>query len=186
MRIFGSNKELQILKRFSRGDSSAMDMLYAAYADYLMGICCRYIASPDDRKDVLQEALVKIFTSIGSFTYRGEGSLKAWAARIVVNESLQYLRQQAKSAPLEGEAKIPDLPDDEPPDDRIPADALVGLIQQLPPGYRAVFNLFAIDGLSHKEIARQLGITPSTSASQYFKARAMLARMIKQYQRNNP
>lgn len=163
-----------------------MDMLYAEYSDYLTGVCCRYIANADDRKDVLQEALIKIFTSIGSFTYRGKGSLKAWAARIVVNESLQYLRQQAKSAPLQSDGNLPDRPEEEPPEDRISDDALVGLIQQLPPGYRAVFNLFAIEGLSHKEIAQQLGISPSTSASQYFKARAMLARLIKEYKRNNP
>lgn len=179
MRIFGSNRELQILKRFSRGDASAMDMLYAEYADYLTGVCCRYISNEDDRKDVLQEAFIKIFTSIGSFNYRGEGSLKAWAARIVVNESLQYLRQQCRWTPVDSDAPLPDQTDEEPPDPDISEDRLVELIQQLPPGYRAVFNLFAIDGLSHKEIAQQLGITPATSASQYFKARAMLARMIK-------
>ena len=159
MNIFGSNKELQILKRFGRGDASAMDMLYAEYADYLTGVCCRYIGNKDDRKDVLQEAFIKIFTSIGHFSYRGEGSLKAWVTRIAVNEALQYLRQQCRWSPIDSDAPLP---------------------QQLPPGYRAVFNLFAIEGLSHKEIARQLGITPSTSASQYFKARAMLARMIKE------
>ena len=162
MNIFGSNKELQILKRFGRGDASAMDMLYAEYADYLTGVCCRYIGNKDDRKDVLQEAFIKIFTSIGHFSYRGEGSLKAWVTRIAVNEALQYLRQQCRWSPIDSDAPLPEL------------------IQQLPPGYRAVFNLFAIEGLSHKEIARQLGITPSTSASQYFKARAMLARMIKE------
>ena len=153
MNIFGSNKELQILKRFGRGDASAMDMLYADYADYLTGVCCRYIGNEDDRKDVLQEAFIKIFTSIGHFSYRGEGSLKAWVTRIAVNEALQYLRQQCRWSPIDSDAPLP---------------------------YRAVFNLFAIEGLSHKEIARQLGITPSTSASQYFKARAMLARMIKE------
>ena len=167
MNIFGSNKELQILKRFGRGDASAMDMLYADYADYLTGVCCRYIGNEDDRKDVLQEAFIKIFTSIGHFSYRGEGSLKAWVTRIAVNEALQYLRQQCRWSPIDSDAPLP-------------TDRLVELIQQLPPGYRAVFNLFAIEGLSHKEIARQLGITPSTSASQYFKARAMLARMIKE------
>ena len=169
MNIFGSNKELQILKRFGRGDASAMDMLYADYADYLTGVCCRYIGNEDDRKDVLQEAFIKIFTSIGHFSYRGEGSLKAWVTRIAVNEALQYLRQQCRWSPIDSDAPLP-----------ISTDRLVELIQQLPPGYRAVFNLFAIEGLSHKEIARQLGITPSTSASQYFKARAMLARMIKE------
>ena len=170
MNIFGSNKELQILKRFGRGDASAMDMLYAEYADYLTGVCCRYIGNKDDRKDVLQEAFIKIFTSIGHFSYRGEGSLKAWVTRIAVNEALQYLRQQCRWSPIDSDAPLP----------TISTDRLVELIQQLPPGYRAVFNLFAIEGLSHKEIARQLGITPSTSASQYFKARAMLARMIKE------
>ena len=185
MNIFGSNKELQILKRFGRGDASAMDMLYAEYADYLTGVCCRYIGNEDDRKDVLQEAFIKIFTSIGHFSYRGEGSLKAWVTRIAVNEALQYLRQQCRWSPIDSDAPLPDSSEEEPPDPTISTDRLVELIQQLPPGYRAVFNLFAIEGLSHKEIARQLGITPSTSASQYFKARAMLARMIKENKNNN-
>lgn len=156
-----------------------MDMLYAEYADYLTGVCCRYIGNEDDRKDVLQEAFIKIFTSIGHFSYRGEGSLKAWVTRIAVNEALQYLRQQCRWSPIDSDAPLPDHTEEQPPDPTISTDRLVELIQQLPPGYRAVFNLFAIEGLSHKEIARQLGITPSTSASQYFKARAMLARMIK-------
>ena len=107
MNIFGSNKELQILKRFGRGDASAMDMLYAEYADYLTGVCCRYIGNKDDRKDVLQEAFIKIFTSIGHFSYRGEGSLKAWVTRIAVNEALQYLRQQCRWSPIDSDAPLP-------------------------------------------------------------------------------
>ena len=107
MNIFGSNKELQILKRFGRGDASAMDMLYADYADYLTGVCCRYIGNEDDRKDVLQEAFIKIFTSIGHFSYRGEGSLKAWVTRIAVNEALQYLRQQCRWSPIDSDAPLP-------------------------------------------------------------------------------
>ena len=111
MNIFGSNKELQILKRFGRGDASAMDMLYADYADYLTGVCCRYIGNEDDRKDVLQEAFIKIFTSIGHFSYRGEGSLKAWVTRIAVNEALttrsHHKHRQARGAHPAAAAWLP-------------------------------------------------------------------------------
>ena len=81
MRIFGRNKEQDILNLFRRGDASAMDELYAEYASYLTAICVRYLSDDDDVKDVLQEAFIKIFTTIDAFDYRGSGSLKAWMGR---------------------------------------------------------------------------------------------------------
>lgn len=181
-----SDTEQRLLSMFRQGNSRAMDALYAHYADYLAGVCARYVPSPDDRRDVLQEALIKIFTGIGKFQYRGTGSLRGWMARVVVNEALLFLRSQRKMAFAEGdESLLPDLPEEPPDTDGLTADDLQELIGQLPDGYRAVFNLYAIEGRSHKEIAQMLGIKPDTSASQYHRARAMLARMIKQKQRND-
>ena len=88
---FGEDKERQIIQRLGRGDASAMDDLYALAADKLAGVCARYISAEADRKDILQESFIKIFTRIGSFDYRGHGSLMAWMTRIVVNESLLWL-----------------------------------------------------------------------------------------------
>ncbi len=180
-----NNKEQRLLSMFRQGNSRAMDALYAEYADYLAGACARYVPSPDDRRDVLQEALIKIFTGIGRFQYRGAGSLRGWMTRVVVNEALLFLRQQRKMAFADGDENLlPDFPDEPPDTEGLTADDLQELMARLPDGYRAVFNLYAIEGRSHKEIAQMLGIKPDTSASQYHRARAMLARMIKQKQRN--
>ncbi len=174
------NKEQHILQLFARGDSRAMDVLYAEFADYLAGVCVRYVPQPDDMRDVLQEALIKIFSSVGSFNYRGEGSLKAWLTRVVVNEALMFLRDKKKMLFVDSEREIPDTPEDEPPDTSgLTAEMVDEALRQLPDGYRAVFNLYAIEGKSHKEIAGLLGIKPDTSASQYHRAKAMLARILR-------
>lgn len=157
-----------------------MDRLYACYADYLTGVCARYVTADDDLKDVLQESFIKIFMGMGSFSYRGEGSLKAWMSRIVVNESLLFLRKKRLRAPEKLLADPPDIPEEDPDTDGMDSTDLARLIRRLPKGYREVFNLFAIEGLSHKEIARKLGIKPDSSASQFHRAKCLLARMIKE------
>ena len=90
------DNEQHILEMFARGDTRAMDVLYADYADYLTGVCSRYIPQYDDLCDVLQEALVKVCTSISRFQYKGSGSLKAWLTRVVINEALMFLRNKKK------------------------------------------------------------------------------------------
>ena len=185
IRILGADKEKRLLRLFDRGDASAMDRLYAEYADYLAGVCYRYVGNDDDMKDVLQEAFIKIFTRIGSFEYRGRGSLKAWMTRIVANESLTFLRRHAAAAETPITGDTPDPAADTPATEGIDAAAVMEMVARLPEGYRVVFNLFAIEGMSHKAIADELGITPSTSASQFFKAKRMLARMINEYRRKN-
>ena len=179
MNTAGDNIEQRIIGLFSRGETSAMDELYDHYAGYLTGVCARYIAADDDLKDVLQESFIKIFTAISSFDFRGKGSLKAWMTRIVVNESLLFLRKERLRAPEKLLADPPDIPEEEPNAEGMDAETLTRLIRQLPQGYREVFNLFAIEGLSHKEIATKLGIKPDSSASQYHRAKTLLARMIK-------
>lgn len=172
------SNEQHILQLFARGDSRAMDVLYAEFADYLTGVCLRYVPQPDDMRDVLQEALIKIFSSVGSFCYRGEGSLKAWLARVVINEALMFLRNKKKMMFVDSERDIPDTPEDPPDTSGLTAEMVDEALRQLPDGYRAVFNLYAIEGRSHKEIAELLGIKPDTSASQYHRAKAMLARIL--------
>lgn len=186
MRIFGKDKERKIVDLFRRGDVSAMDVLYAEYANYLTAVCARYISDDDDVKDILQEAFIKIFTTIDTFDYRGTGSLKAWMGRIVVNESLQWLRQRKRSPFDRMETDPPDLPDDDPETDDLSSDELTQLVRQLPEGYRAVLNLYVVEGKSHKEIAQMLGIKPDSSASQLHRAKNMLAHIIKDYKRHMP
>lgn len=179
----GLDNEQDIIGLFRRGDASAMDRLYAQYADYLTGVCYRYIINDDDLKDVLQESFIKIFTQIKSFEYRGRGSLVAWMSRIVVNESLQLLRRQ-KNDPLVLDTELPDLPDEDPDTDNLTPEVLTRLLRKLPEGYRTVLNLYVIEGKSHKEIAELLHIKPDSSASQLHRAKNMFAQLIKDYKRS--
>ncbi len=180
MTLFGINREQQLVKAFAKHDAQAMDRLYAEYAGYLTGVCARYIPNREDLHDVLQEAFIKIFTKISTFEYRGKGSLKAWLTRVVVNEALHFLRDKHTDLFVDTDNELPDVPESPPPND-LTSDQLMMFIGQLPPGYRTVFNLFAIEGKSHNEIATLLNIKPATSASQYFKAKNMLATLVKQY-----
>ena len=185
MILFRKDKEQQILGLFKKGNKEAMDKLYMEYADYLTGVCARYIPYEDTLKDVLQESFIKIFTQINRFEYRGKGSLKAWLTKIVINEALIHLRkEQVCLVPLI-EATTMDFTDEEPEVENIDTHVLFSFIQQLPPGYRTVFNLFVIEEKSHKEIAELLQIMPSTSASQFARAKSMLAKMIKEYKRQS-
>ena len=177
--------ERQLLERARNGDRVAVREIYDRFSGYLAATCSRFLPDPRDQKDVLQESFVKIFTSLDSFDFRGEGSLKAWMRRILVNESLKTLRKRRRSVPIVFEDEVRDVADDEeiePPDiAEVPAEVIHKMIQGLPEGYRTVFNLYALEDKSHKEIAGLLGITESTSASQLYRARMILARMIKEY-----
>lgn len=143
----------------------------------------RYVPDKDDVPDVVQEAFIKIFTSIGQYEYRGEGTLKMWLSRVTANEALGFLRRKGNITFTDN---IPDEPiDDEPDISQITNEALTEMIASLPEGYRVVLNLYVFGQMSHKEIADELGITPSTSASQYYHAKKMLADKIKEYNKRN-
>jgi RNA polymerase sigma-70 factor (ECF subfamily) len=175
------DKERYIQNLFERGDRRAMDKFYMEYADYLTGVCARYIADEDTLKDVVQESFIKIFTGIGEFTYRGKGSLEAWATKIAVNEALMQLRKDKLFIYSLQESEMDDSPDEDPDTEGLGMETLLSFIRKLPPGYRAVFNLFVIEEKSHKEIAEILQIQPATSASQFLRARKLLAEMIREY-----
>ena len=172
--------ERELLDAIRGGERAAMRRLYDRYSGYAMAIGLRYIPDSDKVRDVLQDSFVKILTSIGSFDYRGEGSLKSWVARIVANKSLDYVRQHEH---VQFTNEVPDNADDEEEPDvgNVPPDILDSMIGQLPTGYRVVLNLFVFEQLSHREIAQRLSITESASTSQFFRAKRMLQRMIREY-----
>lgn len=181
MILLWKDREKHIVELFQQGDSLAMDKLYMEYADYLTGVCARYISDEETLKDVLQESFIKIYTQFHQFEYRGKGSLKAWITRITINEALVQLRKDKYFADFLPESDIPDLPDEEPETEGLPTETLLAFIRKLPPGYRAVFNLFVVEEKSHKEIAEILHIRPDTSASQLTRAKQLLAKMIKNH-----
>lgn len=171
------------MRDIKNGDRAAMRRLYDLYSGYIMAIVMRYVPDKDDVPDVVQEAFIKIFTSIGLYEYRGEGTLKMWLSRVTANEALGFLRRKGNITFTDN---IPDEPiDDEPDISQITNEALTEMIASLPEGYRVVLNLYVFGQMSHKEIANELGITPSTSASQYYHAKKMLADKIKEYNKRN-
>ena len=175
--------ELDLLKLFRSGDPSGARKIYERYVGYLTAVCSRYVVDSDQVKDILQEAFIKIFKGLDSFDFRGEGSLKAWASRIVVNDSLKALKASSKivftdNFPDMEEEEMPSLPDVSP-------GIIQDMIKALPDGYRTVFNLYVFEKKSHKEIASLLGIKEDSSASQFFRARNTLAKNIKAYIKEN-
>lgn len=175
--------EQELIADIIAGDTAAMKRLYDCHVGYLTAVASRYIPDEDDLKDVMQDSFVKVFTTVGSFQYRGEGSLRAWMTRIVVNEAINCLKRNRNSGQLSNAIESEEISEYEEPDmDNVPMDVVYEMIRNLPAGYRSVFNLYVFENRSHKEIAAMLGIKESTSASQFHRAKAMLARQINEYQ----
>lgn len=171
--------EQELLEALRRRDSAGTRAFYDRYAGYLTAVALRYVPDRSAVKDILQDAFIRMFDAIDRFEYRGEGSLKAWASRIVVNGALRSLRGKGKFDFVDD---LPDVPEEEDiPVQSVPAPVLQKMIQELPDGYRTVFNLFVFEKKSHREIAGLLGIKENSSASQFLRARAQLAREIKAY-----
>ena len=182
IRDSSSSNEQRLVKRLRNGENGAMGEFYTLYADHLTAVCSRYIVDRDDLKDVFQEALIHIFSHIPGFEYRGPGSLKAWASRIVVNEALDYLKARKHKQLILAEADVAEESDEETLTlSDIPPDEIQRMVKSLPLGYRTVFNLYVFENKSHSEIAHLLGIKESTSSSQYNRAKSLLADKIRQY-----
>ena len=182
---FIGNEEQRLVKRLQEGDKTAAREFYTRYGGSLAGVCVRYIADEEDVKDVIQNALVHIFSHITDFKYRGNGSLEAWVVRIAVNESLKFLRTKVQHELLQPDNDVIDDSEDDPSVRDIPPDIIRQMLNRLPTGYRTVLNLYVFEGKSHQEIARLLGIKKDSSASQLLRAKSMLAQMIRKYNNNN-
>ena len=179
-------EEERWLRKALDGDNTAIEWIYRKHVRYLSALCSRYITEDEDIKDVLQESFIKIFTSLDSFKYRGEGALKAWMTKITLNETLKFVRNNSRLPIDSTDDKDMNIADgDSMETEDIPTDVLHQFIRELPDGYRTVFNLYVIDDKGHKEIAQLLGIKENTSASQLHKAKSMLAQKIKHYRTIN-
>ena len=178
--------EEELALRCKEADTNARKQLYELYGGQLFAICLRYIGDRDTAQDVFHDGIIRIFQSMGQFKYLGEGSLKAWLSRVMVNEALGYLRKA--NTQMQQEVLVENLPDTQTDDDtdvnEIPQNVLLKLISELPDGYRTVFNLFVLEEKSHKEIAQMLGISEHTSSSQFYRAKTLLMKKIKDYKRD--
>ena len=163
----------KLIKDCLNGKPAAQRDMYEQFAGVMLGVCYRYTKSMADAEDVLQEGFIKVFRYLHQ--YKKEGELGAWIRRIMVNTAINYLKRnrhyQADLA-FNDPGLHPVSVDN--PDVLLNAKALADLIRQLPPGYQTIFNLYAVEGYSHIEIGKMLGISNVTSRSQYSRARALL------------
>ncbi len=156
-----------------RNDRIAQRKLYQAYAGRMLAICARYAQSQAEAEDILQEAFIKIFQNLASF--RGESTLGAWIKRIVINTAIKHLRSQQHWQEMSDVVQYENhFSDNAIGIEGLHFKELLAMIQKLPKGCQAVFNLYAIEGFQHHEIAEMLGISEGTSKSQYARARQLL------------
>ncbi len=160
-----------------KGDYRAQKKLYHLYAPQMMGVCMRYSEGIADAEDILQEGFIKVFEHLNSYT--GSGALGGWIRRIMINTALQRYRENKNVHMVrldDSAVHLMEVSDDAL--ERLSAGELLIKIQQLPIGFRTVFNLYAIEGYKHQEIAAMLGINEGTSKSQYSRSKALLREMI--------
>jgi RNA polymerase sigma-70 factor, ECF subfamily len=167
--------EHDLIQKCCDGDRTAYRELYNHFSGELLAIAMRYMKSKQEAEDVLQEAFIKVFKNLASFDHRA--SLKTWLIRIVINTALNMLRKDHSAANWDI-TEIADVKADLLPLQHYQFSELLSFIQQLPSGCKAVFNLYAIEGYTHKEIAVLLKVSEGTSKSQYFRAKGLLQEMI--------
>jgi len=160
-----------------KGNSRAQKALFDKFAPKMLSVCLRYMKNPEKAEDALQDGFIKVFTNLLNFN--NSGVLEGWIRRIIVNTCLDELKKNKKLLlNISVEEVEYKLESNDFVQEQMMADDLMKLIQNMPEGYRVVFNMFAIEGYAHQEIATQLGISESTSKSQYLRARAYLKQRI--------
>ncbi|WP_019989571.1 RNA polymerase sigma factor [Rudanella lutea] len=175
--------ETQLVKALQQNESRAQKAVYERYAGKMMAVCTRYIANRSDAEEVMIDGFMRAYERIGQF--REEGSFEGWLRRIMVTESLMYLRRTKAWRQAISLDEVAEEPDYEWADQALKTDDLLRLVGQLPEGYRTIFNLYAIEGYSHQEIAQELSISEGTSKSQLSRARAWLQASLAKLEKEN-
>jgi len=175
--IVSESAEQKMIQDCLKGDRRAQKELFDKFAPLMMSICLRYVGDRSTAEDLLQEGFIVLFQKLD--TYKGEGSFEGWVRRIFVTTSLMYLRKKDALKMSDDLENARGLASDIPTQmENIGYKELMKLITQLPPGFRTVFNMYVIEGYSHKEIAEELGITETTSRTQLSRARIWLQNKI--------
>jgi RNA polymerase sigma factor (sigma-70 family) len=171
--------ESDLIEGCLRGDRKMQYELYQQFAPKMYGVCLRYAGNAEEAEDILQEGFIKIFNKIGS--YRGDGSFEGWIRRIFVNTAIEHFRKKTYLQPITEveentmEGKYLSVLDN------LAEKDIIQLVQQLSPGYRTVFNMYVVEGYTHKQIAEALGISEGTSKSQLSRAKQILQDMVKRF-----
>lgn len=169
--------ESDLIQGSITGDRRMQELLYKTYSPKMFGVCLRYAGNADDAQDILQEGFVKVFKNLARF--RGDGSFEGWIRRIFVNTAIEHYRRKVNMYPVTENQENTVEDKDWTALDRLALKDLLEIIQELSPGYRTVFNLYVVEGYTHKDIADILGISEGTSKSQLARAKAILQNVIK-------
>jgi RNA polymerase sigma-70 factor (ECF subfamily) len=170
----------QLVKDCLKQKREAQRALYELFAPSMLGVCFRYTKSLSDAEEVLQEGFIKVFTRLHQF--KGDGELGGWIRKIMVNSALNFLKTNQKYRyDLSFEETHLHLVSTENPEVNLQTKELAELIRQLPTGFQTIFNLHAVEGYKHAEIASMLGITEGTCRSQYARARVLLIEWIEKF-----
>ena len=171
--------ESDLISGCINGDRKMQRELYERYSAKMFGVCLRYAGSTEEAEDILQEGFIKVFRKIGS--YRGEGSFEGWIRRIFVNTAIEQFRRKTYMQPItEREENSVEATYLSVLDNLAEKD-IVKLVQQLSPGYRTVFNMYVVEGYTHRQIAESLGISEGTSKSQLSRAKIILQDLVKKH-----
>lgn len=171
--------EKLLIENCLKGQQAAFEQLYNKFSGKMMSVCLRYLKDEDQAKDAMQDSFIKVFKNLKFYQF--EGSFEGWVRKTVVNTCLDAIRKNKQMQDSTSVDEAFDLSIDQASIiSKMTADELMQIIANIPSGYRTVFNLFAIEGYSHKEIADMLGVTENTSKTQYRKARFYIQKCIEE------
>ena len=173
--------EKELIKRCLENDRPSQKALFELFAGKMMVLCLRYSRYREEAEDFMQEGFVKVFTNLNKFNF--DGSFEGWVRRIMVNTCLKNLKKKYVTHEIHGLENYQHVAYDQSIISKLSVDEMIELVNKLPTGYRLVFNMYAIEGYSHKEIGEALNIGESTSRSQLAKARKLLQKQIDQLQK---
>jgi len=169
-----------LVKECVSGSDKAHREFFNRFSPVMMGVALRYVKDVALAEDVLQEGFIKVFNNLHRFEHKG--SLEGWVRRIIVNTALDHIRKYKKEqSNIELDNSFFEVVQKSEVESELQAEVLLNIVRELPDGYRVVFNMYAIEGYSHKEIAEQLEISESTSKSQYSRAKALLRKLLEKY-----
>lgn len=177
--------ETDLARRCAQGDLKAREELYNVFSPRILALCLRYAQDRSSAEDLMHDAFIKIFKVIRKFRWERQGSLYSWMARVTLNLCFDSVKKRRKLAAMLADSggleRIPEEPPDYEEAAAIPAERLRKMVEELPEGYRTVFKLHCLEGLSHKEIASLLGIKENSASSNLARARIILSNKIKAY-----
>jgi RNA polymerase sigma factor (sigma-70 family) len=172
--------ESDIIEGCILGNPRMQRMLYEKFSPKMYALCIRYAGNTDDAQDILQDGFVKVYSNISK--YKGTGSFEGWIRRIIVNTAIEHFRKKNMLYAIDEKTEIQLADENSNVFNQLEAKELLEIIKSMPAGYRTVFNLYAVEGYTHKEIATMMNLTEGTSKSQYARAKSWLQEKIKKMQ----